>query len=448
MGWIEYQTEDGKIHRKEYEDDVEKIDLSDRKIVRIKKLDRFDNLQELDLSDNLMAEIECLDRLTNLQKLYLSDNVISRIECLDRLTNLQKLDLSDNVISQIECLNRLTNLQKLYLSGNRISRIECLDRLTNLQKLDLSENQISRIECLDGLTNLRKLYLSHNQITKIECLDRLTNLQELYLSDNLISRIECLDQLTNLQTLHLYGNRINRIECLDHLTNLQELLLYGNPIDCVPMSIMRHNNLTTLYIDLEINPIISRFLKKNQIKLKRTIYQDGQNVHDSEINRSITDSLYRLMETKNVISEEMVMQEIIGDQILTDPVKEALVEYIKIQDVHSKLNVTFFEALCYVWTTVRQHNETVEIKRILDQEMRDSICRCFTGRLSRLVNCLNGFDDRVMVKISDQQELANLIIGIRQTTDSLEEQQQMVRKEMTVRGYGEQTIREWIGYLE
>jgi hypothetical protein len=361
MGWIEYQMDDGKIHREEYDDNVEKIDLSDSKIFQIKNLDRFDNLQKLDLSDNWITKIECLDRLTNLQKLDLSGNWITKIECLDRLTNLQKLDLSDNVIK----------------------RIENLDRLTNLQELDLSENQISRIECLD------------------------------------------------------------------HLTNLQKLLLYGNPIDDVPMSIMMLRNLTTLNTDLMINPIISRFLTKNQIRSDRTIYQDGQNVHDTEINRSITDSLYRLMEQKTVLSEEMVMQEIIGDHILTEPVKQTIVEYTRVPDIHSQLNVTFLEALRYVWSVIRQHKETVEIKRVMDQEMKDSICRCFNGRLSKLVNCLNGFDDRVMVKISDQQELANLIIGIRQKTERFEEQQQqMVQKEMSDRGYGEQTIREWLGYLE
>jgi len=71
-------------------------------------------------------------------------------------------------------------------------------------------------------------------------------------------------------------------------------------------------------------------------------------------------------------------------------------------------------------------------------------------RLSRLVNCLNGFDERVSVsvKISDHQEIANLIIAIRQKTNSLTEQQQIVYQEMTDRGYDQQTIKEWIGYLE
>jgi Leucine-rich repeat (LRR) protein len=448
MGWIEYQTDDGKIHRKEYEDDVMMINLSCRRIIQIKNSDRLTNLLKLNLSGNQINRIENLDDLTNLLELDLSYNHISRIENLNQLTNLRELYLHRNQISQIECLDRLTNLRKLYLSYNQISRIECLNRLTNLQELDLSYNQIENIKNLNQLTNLRELWLYNNQISKIECLNQLTNLRELYLYSNQIHKIECLNQLTNLQVLNLSYNKISRIENLDRLSNLRELWLYDNPIDCVPVSIMRLIHLTSLYVEHEINPIIGRFLARNQIKIKKTIYQDGQNVHDSEINRSITDSLYRLMETKNVMSEEMVMQEIIGDHILTDPVKVALVEYIKIQDVHSQLNVTFLEALRYVWTTVRQHKEADEIKRVMDQEMKDSICRCFTGRLSRLVNCLNGFDDRVVVKISDQQELANLIISIRQKTDSLEEQQQMVQKEMSDRGYDEQTIREWLGYLE
>jgi len=80
--------------------------------------------------------------------------------------------------------------------------------------------------------------------------------------------------------------------------------------------------------------------------------------------------------------------------------------------------------------------------------MQDSLCKCFTGRLSRLINCLNGYDERVVVRISDHQEIANLIISIRQKIESLAEQTEMVRREMTERGYDGETIKEWIGYLE
>ena len=45
--------------------------------------------------------------------------------------------------------------------------------------------------------------------------------------------------------------------------------------------------------------------------------------------------------------------------------------------------------------------------------MNDSVCKCFTGRMSRLINCLNGFDDLVEIKISDKEQIGNIIVTIR-----------------------------------
>jgi hypothetical protein len=100
-------------------------------------------------------------------------------------------------------------------------------------------------------------------------------------------------------------------------------------------------------------------------------------------------------------------------------------------DVHSQLNVTFMEALKCVWATVRKHEQSDEIKRVLNQEITDGICKCFTGRLSRLVNTLNGFDQRVSVRISDSQEISNVIILIKRKAENLAEQQRMIASELT-----------------
>jgi hypothetical protein len=154
------------------------------------------------------------------------------------------------------------------------------------------------------------------------------------------------------------------------------------------------------------------------------------------------------MEQKSELSDETIIGDIFGDQILTKQVKEQIVEYVRIADVHILLNVTFSEALIVVWHIIKTHKECDEIKWILNHEMQNSLCECFTGRLSRLINCLNGFDPMVSVKISDQQEIANLIISIRQKTNSLTEQQRMVHQEMINRGYDQQIIKERIGYLE
>jgi hypothetical protein len=80
--------------------------------------------------------------------------------------------------------------------------------------------------------------------------------------------------------------------------------------------------------------------------------------------------------------------------------------------------------------------------------MQDSMCQCFTGRLSRLVNCLNGFDERVSVMISDKQEILNVIIKIRNMNKDVEKQKEIATKELLERGYSEDIINEYLIYLE
>ena len=134
--------------------------------------------------------------------------------------------------------------------------------------------------------------------------------------------------------------------------------------------------------------------------------------------------------------------------ILTDDCKKALVEYANINDVHTVLNVTFKEALIHVWNIIRVHKESNNIKTILVSEMEDSLCKCFTGRLSRLVNCLNGFDERVNIKISDSSQINGLISVIMRKYTDIDKIKEEVKREMLERGYDEDTINEWLGYID
>jgi hypothetical protein len=377
-----------------------------------------------------------------------TDGKICKMHCDP--TVRQSINLSGRGMTKIVRIVGLTDLRVLSLRNNKIGRIEGFEQLVNLRELYLENNQIERIEGLDQLTELRTLNLSFNKIGQIKGLDRLTNLMDLFLSSNKIGKINGLDRLTNLRQLSFTRNQIRKIEGIDQLSNLQLLVLWENPIEEVPFEIMNLRNLHQVCADpvKPIDPIIQRFLRKNLIKTNRTIYNDPQNVHDRQIHRSISGSLHRLMDCKIDISDDQVVQEIIDDPILTQQTKQQIVEYTKIDDVHSMLNVTFMEALRYVWQAIRSHEQADSIKKVLDQEMQDSICRCFTGRLSRLVNCLSGFDDRVEIKISSNQEISNLIILIKQKYDNSEQQIKMVREEMTKRGYDQHVIDEWVGYLE
>jgi hypothetical protein len=123
-----------------------------------------------------------------------------------------------------------------------------------------------------------------------------------------------------------------------------------------------------------------------------------------------------------------------------------LIEYCQDKTVNSLLNLTFEEVLCSVWKIISEHKEGSEIKKILNDEMKDSIC--FTCRYSRLDNCINGFDSRVSIKISDKQEIFNVIIQIRNKYNSVDKQKEEVTRELLVRGFNKDIIDEYIIYLE
>jgi hypothetical protein len=91
-----------------------------------------------------------------------------------------------------------------------------------------------------------------------------------------------------------------------------------------------------------------------------------------------------------------------------------------------------------------------EIKQRLNEEMQESECKCFTGRISRLVNCLSGYSDKVRIQISETEEIGNIISIVManrgmKTVEIIKEEVHLALKE---RGYSDKIIEEWLEYVE
>ena len=138
----------------------------------------------------------------------------------------------------------------------------------------------------------------------------------------------------------------------------------------------------------------------------------------------------------------------LSNPILTQKTKEALIEYSHCNEVHSIMGITFEELLKAVLIEIDTLENKDEIFEILNQEMDDSICKCFTGRLSRLINCLNGFSDKVSIQISTNEEISNIIITLQKKITDVDELKKAINVEMTERGYDKATINEWVLYVE
>jgi Leucine-rich repeat (LRR) protein len=468
---IKYLDIDGKIQTMRYDEKTTKINLSgqgitqiletsglsnlkllqlkNNDITKISGLHKLPALEELELSNNEITEIEGLDNLTCLESLYLTANQITNISGLDKLANMRSLALDYNKIIEINGLDKLIKLNHLWLSNNKITEIKGLNNLINIHIITLSRNNIDKIKGLNNLTNLQDIWLESNKIKKIENLSGLNNLRELWLDSNQISEIQGLDNMENLRQLSLTDNRISEIPNLNNLPHLEKLFLNINNITKIPYTIMNLRNLNVLEYGYVLDPIIERFLNSNRIRDNKTIFDDNQNVHNSNIVKCVKQSIYNIIHESKEIKIDLVLKEIIKDEILNKKTKEQLIEYCQDKTIHSILKLTFDEVLRSVWKIISEHKESKEIKKILNQEMQDSMCKCFTGRLSRLVNCLNGFDSRVSIQISDAENILNIIISIKNKyVDDVERQKEEVKKELTNRGYDKNTIDEYISYLE
>ena len=144
---------------------------------------------------------------------------------------------------------------------------------------------------------------------------------------------------------------------------------------------------------------------------------------------------------------------IINNRILTQKTKSILIEYSDNTDVHSLLNITFEELLLNIYSLILKNENSDEIFQIMNSEMNDSLCKCFTGRISRLVNCLNGFDVNIKINISTNEQIGNIIILIKnqlilENKYDLESHKRLVKNNLLERDYELNIIETWLEYCE
>ncbi|XP_035763919.1 dynein regulatory complex subunit 3 isoform X1 [Neolamprologus brichardi] len=123
--------------------EVEKLRLEYKNILRIDHLWDFSSLSKLELNNNAIEKIQGLDHLINLTWLNLSFNKIEKIEGLECVQKLEVLNLSNNKISVIENMDTLENLTHFFISNNLIGQLDnvlYLRKFKNLAAFNLFGN--------------------------------------------------------------------------------------------------------------------------------------------------------------------------------------------------------------------------------------------------------------------------------------------------------------------
>ena len=229
-----------------------------------------------------------------------------------------------------------------------------------------------------------------------------------------------------------YNKITELVNEISNLINLQYFNYSNNPIEY-------------------INPQLLRFIHRNVNVFIQEIYNDNESVHNHHIQEGITNAIKYIMSIKPTISKDKLNDLIINNSILTTETKNILIEYCDNKDIHSLLNITFEELLLNIYSLCLINEFCNEIFQIMNIEMNDSLCKCFTGRISRLVNCLNGFDNKIQINISDGEQIGNIIILIKnklitENKYDLESHKTLVKSNLLERGYKLNVIEEWLGY--
>ncbi len=357
-------------------------------------------------------------------------------EGMDLLENLTELNLSYNnfKVDLPPLLCYFFQLTKLLLYFNQFTTLPPeIGQLVQLTELNLYGNQLTSLPPEIGhLVNLQVLHIPHNQLTCLPNeIGQLRNLEIFHVHSNLLTVLPpVIGQLVRMKEFLVHANQLTRLPLeIGQLIRIEKISVYDNPLE----------NL--------LNPIIQRVLTRQ--KQQATIYEDEQNIHNSSIQKSIKESIYKLL---NNYHTGVISSEYLEWTELNTEIKQRLSEYINSTDVHSLLNVTFGEVFYSVVAEIKTlpNDYHSSIKQRINEEMYESECKCFSGRITRLVNSLSGFSDKVTVTLSESEEISNIITVLQRKFihESITELKEVIKKELLDRGYTDWLINEWLEHVE
>jgi hypothetical protein len=161
----------------------------------------------------------------------------------------------------------------------------------------------------------------------------------------------------------------------------------------------------------------------------KTVYTDSQNVHNSEINKSVIKSAQTLCasfwdvinlkeasETEKSEYKKTCLENIRKELATKHPEKLELVnssiEYIKNNTAwFGETKITLEDTFLAVWLWISGHKDFPELENRLLEELKEMNGQCTTGHIARLVNIIQGFteDEKLCIRISQQDRVKSIV---------------------------------------
>lgn len=218
---------------------------------------------------------------------------------------------------------------------------------------------------------------------------------------------------------------------------LADLNISDNKITHLPIEIVRIRYETLQYngntIDNINNPVIRRWANRMD-NTNNTIYNDNQNVHDSKIQQGIRDAITALMKIST--GKQINYHK---DKYLTDETKKAFDELLSTTNGYA-CDVTYKDLFYAVMEYAETHEHNEGIKGIMNDVIPKNVNVCFTGRISRLIDCLNGIADFVKIHIDNATQMQLIVKKTAEKHNTIDEYIMAVSKELDERCYDKEDI--------
>lgn len=128
---------------------------------------------------------------------------------------------------------------------------------------------------------------------------------------------------------------------------------------------------------------------------------DSENVHRSSVQNATQKGLDVLMRRSVQIDQETLAEIVEAFQIKenvkfgADAKDKAITELTNDYYITVAFGVSYGDLLDRVWATIRQKDEPAQVIRRLAQEVCEGYKKCVNGKIARLVNVLQGFDEEL-----------------------------------------------------
>lgn len=421
------------------------IECWENRLSSLKGLETCVKLEYLNCHQNSVTSLLALKACTRLKDVCFSHNKLQSLAGLN-CGLLQNLGCSNNPLIKPKPLNAPL-LEVLYCDMSNLTNLKLIEGCPQLKYLNCSRNKLTDLQELSNCPLLETLYCFNNSLTSLDHVQGCSLLQKLNCDNNRIESLVPLRCCPDLRDLSINYNRLTTLEGIEACTSI-------DTIHCQSNQLLSLQNLVYLrhlrYLTYNNNPFgvesvqVTRFMER--FRHGRTninsIYDDRQNVHDFYIQKTVCESVKKLMtDPKPSCAFDAIRVSDLDPQAI-----ELVTSYCEDSCVHSVHLLTYSELLMYVWARIMNHEHKSELIKILGEQILESRDLCFTGRFNRTLSALVGFYPDIIISISDNSRIGAIILKAREAIDPYDPLThiKLAQSMLTDAGYGADEIKPWL----